>query len=186
MTSDPQEGNNTEFQAGVKRLRESINKASDALMASSCAATFTNNTYGTGSNTWGGSGPAPLYGGYATTSGTITGPLGAQLPALQCTHVADNDVTWMEGSTIHLTCGICGVDFQLTELPGGVSMLKVRALLGGALMLQEGCDVALLSEVLGIYAELRATIEKEEAALEQQRNMLELAGQMLTKKVAEG
>lgn len=176
-------------------MRESINKASDALMASAASLngtptnnTFNNNTYGVGGGTWGGSGPAPLYGGYAAISGTTTGPLLGQHPLapLQCAHVADNDVTWIDGSTIHLTCGICGVDFQLTELPGGVSMLKVRALLGGALMLQEGCDVALLSEVLGIYAELRATIEQEEAALEQQRNMLELAGQMLTKKVAEG
>jgi hypothetical protein len=102
-------------------------------------------------------------------------------------HIAEEAKTieYIDGLAV-MFCAVCGTRFSTGSLPGGLTMLQVKALLGAAVALGgKDTDELNLSDILGLFADLKVALAAEERAMNSKRSMMKLAAEVLNKKVNE-
>lgn len=172
--------------------------ASENLNSNETTYTFTdcsdtNSTSGTGasvSNTYG-------YGGYPygptpastwpTTGVNDYHIVGTNINAPACIggHIADPQEVEHVSGVVTTRCVNCNVRITMGRVPGGVSMLKIKTLLGSVMALNEieESDTDTFSEILGAYTELMAEVDEEDFQLRQARKLLALVQEMIHNRV---
>lgn len=143
-------------------------------------------TSGTSVSTGSSSSFAPNYGGalingLVTTSTLLTNlewdAIGAKVA--NCGHHLIPQSFAYEDGRIIASCPTCNEVFAFEAVPGGISYLRIQALVADLL---DG-DPEVLSVRLGEFVALRAMIDAELAALEEGRELLRIAHSMLNKQL---
>jgi hypothetical protein len=136
------------------------------------------------------------------TSHPVQGSWGPAFPPMQATvveptvspmamiceyggHQASAELIEYVDGVVVTTCTACEQRIVLARVPGGLSILKLKALLGSAMGLDmgESDDLFNVSDLLGLLNEVTAELEAEESALKRARSMVDLAGSILRQKV---
>lgn len=104
-------------------------------------------------------------------------------------HTLSEDLIEYIDGVVVAYCAVCNDRCTIARLPGGISFLRVKALLGSAMGLDDETahiEHFNVSDMLGEFATLRDELEKEEFAIQQARKLIEIAGKILEKKLFDG
>jgi hypothetical protein len=98
---------------------------------------------------------------------------------------SDDDTEYIDGEVIS-HCENCGERIILPRVPGRIPYLRLQAFVGVLTGLDVGVDEGIsLSDILGMFGDLKEAIDTEELAVEHARELFEIAEAILRRKLAE-
>jgi len=159
------------------QITTSASKAENSTVSNITGGTYTYLTSGTGINTIG---TGPNY----QLMGTSTSTNLQFNPCLSGHSLTEDTIEYADGLLVGF-CEHCSTRVELKKIPGGISMFRVKALLGGVMGLEEDTEELNLGDLLGVFEELNRDLDEEERAMRQKRKMIDLATQVLNNKVTD-
>lgn len=173
--------------ANYEGLLQQVTQSADATAMAIGGIPQVNHTLaivqsGTNANGFGVGGCAPNNGNIGYYPPTT---LGVQYDPCPSGHVASEETVEYIDGVIVGTCSTCGSRLQVNRVSGGVSILRIKHLLGVVMAIDE--ETVQLpdwdeSETLGEFGTIKDLLEAEEFALRQARKLLDLAGKVLAHK----
>lgn len=91
-------------------------------------------------------------------------------------------IEYIDGTIVGY-CASCGTRVVIDRVPGGVSLVRAKALLASLMSLGTDHEVVDESEIFGHLALLQKEMEAEEYALEEVREMMDLCHRIVRKKI---
>lgn len=97
-------------------------------------------------------------------------------------HLNEDLIEYIDGTVVG-NCATCATRVVIDRVPGGVSLLRVKALLASLMSLGTENEVVDESEILGLLSLLQKEMEAEEYALEEVREMMDLCHRIVRKRI---
>lgn len=112
---------------------------------------------------------------------------GFQIVAPCVEHCADPATLEFVDDQIAGKCQQCGIRLTMNRLPGGMSLLRIKHLVGEAVALSEHLDQGddLTPQVVAELSAVRESLENEERAVQQARKLFEIAERLISRSAFE-